>query len=172
MDQFNSQQHLRSAVFSSLYYLLVYIPLILPLQIWKQAAVGLAGIWESKSLEYHSVEKYGLAKFFYEKMILKFIFDAFIFLAWPYLLYELIVEQEFFSGLGSIFEYAGFMTGMKPLIGSLLGVYASVIVIRLSKEAFLWIIDNLLTWAISVIRAIGGFFVNAWKLNLVIRRKD
>ena len=171
MDNFNTQTHLRSAITSSLYYLLVYIPLILPLHIWKQAAVSLAAIWDSKALQYQSSDKYGLARFFYEKMILTFIFDALIFLAWPYLLYKVVIEMSGFDILGYAFD-AGFGQGMKTLVYGLLGIYGSVIAIRLSKEAFFWAVDNLLSWVISVIRAIGGFCVNAWKLNLVIRRKD
>ena len=171
MESFNPQTHLRSAVVSSLYYLVVYIPIILPLNIWKQAAVSVAGVWESKALQYRGTDKYGLAKFLYEKMILTFIFDALIFLAWPFLLYQAFFEYSALDMLGYAFD-AGFGQGMKALVYGLLGIYTSVISIRLIKEAFFWAVDNLLSWVISVIRAIGGFFVNAWKLNLVVRRKD
>ena len=170
MESINTQT-LRSATISALYYLLVYIPIILPLNIWNQAAIAISGIWESKTLNYQGSDKYGLAKFLYEKMILAFIFDAMIFLAWPFLLYQALFELHALDLLGHAFD-AGFVQGMKALIYGLLGIYTSVISIRLFKEAFFWAIDNLLSWIISVIRAIGGFCVNAWKLNLVIRRKD
>ena len=43
---------------------------------------------------------------------------------------------------------------------------------KLIKEAFYFMLNNLIVWFFEVIAEIGRFIKNMWKLNFVIKRKD
>ena len=76
--------------------------------------------------------------------------------------------------IGDLFssEYISFIGALKIIISGGLAMYGSVIGIRLAKETLKFVLDNLVTWMLNVLHSIGQMFVNVWKFNIVIRRKE
>ncbi|MDA1383034.1 MAG: hypothetical protein O3A22_03945 [Bacteroidetes bacterium] len=158
-NQFNRDEHLMPSIKAALYYLLVYIPILLPLSIWKDASVSLTNLWQTRSVSFDSSSgKYPLWSLLY-KYVITFVFDAAILLAWPYVLYQAIFEFEMFHNLGSQFEYLGFVGTMKYLIMTLLGMYTVVIFLRLAKEALNFVLGIIVTWIFDVISSLGKMMV-------------
>jgi hypothetical protein len=171
-NEFNSDEHLKPAIKAAVYYLFIYIPILLPISIWKEAAVSLTNIWQSRSISFNSrTGKYPLWSLFY-KYVVTFVFDASILLAWPILIYQFIFEWSGFSMIGNMFEYMSFSAAIKTIISGGLAMYGSVIGIRLAKETLKFVLDNLVTWMLNVLHSIGQMLVNVWKFNVVIRRKE
>ena len=50
--------------------------------------------------------------------------------------------------------------------------YFYAVLIRVSKEVVFFILNNLVSWFLNVIKNIGQLIKNAWLLNIVIKRKD
>ncbi len=166
-NSFNREEHLVPSLKAAVYYLLIYIPLLLPLSIWKTAAVSLAKLWQTRSVSFESPSgKYPLWSMLYNYLI-TFVFDSAILLAWVFGLYQALFE---FKGY-EVFKYMDFFPAMKTTLLGLLTIYTSVILLKLAKETLNFILDNLITWILDVIRSIGQMMVNIWKLNFVIRRK-
>jgi len=173
-NYFNSDKHLKPAIKAAVYYLFVYIPILLPLSIWKEAAVSLTGLWQTRSISFNSRSgKYPLWSLLYSYVV-NFVFDAAILLAWPFLLYQFIFEANGFSMIGDLFssEYISFVEAMKIIISGGLAMYGSVIAIRLAKETLKFVLENLVAWMLNVLHSIGQMLVNVWKFNIVIRRKE
>jgi hypothetical protein len=155
-NQFNRDEHLMPSIKAALYYLFVFIPILLPLSIWKDASVSLTHLWETRSVAFDSrVGKYPLWTLLY-KYVITFVFDAATLLAWPYVLYQALFELELFSGLGSMYEFMGLVQTFKYLILLLFGMYTVVILIRLAKEALNFFLGVLITWIFDVIRSVGS----------------
>ena len=166
-NQFNRDEHIMPSVKAAFYYLFIYIPILLPLSIWKDAAVSLTNLWQTRSVSFDSSSgKYPLWSLLY-KYLVTFVFDAAILLAWPFALYQAIFEFHLFTMLG----HFDFVDAVELLIKALLAIYTSVIVLRLAKETLNFVIENLITWILDIFRSIGQMMVNIWKLNIVIRRK-
>jgi len=166
-NSFKREEHLVPSLKAAVYYLLIYIPLLLPLSIWKTAAVSLAKLWQTRSVSFESPSgKYPLWSMLYNYLI-TFVFDSAILLAWVFGLYQALFE---FKGY-EVFKYMDFFPAMKTTLLGLLTIYTSVILLKLAKETLNFILDNLITWILDVIRSIGQMMVNIWKLNFVIRRK-
>ena len=80
---FDFNKHGLNALFAALYYVVVYIPFILPYHIWGKAATRLSLIWENRSLQYNERDKtYPLFAFYFIYLV-NFLIDAIIFLSWP-----------------------------------------------------------------------------------------
>jgi hypothetical protein len=170
-SQFNHDEHLVPSIKAAFYYLLVYIPILLPLSIWKDSSVSLTNLWQTRSVSFDSSSgKYPLWSLLY-KYLVTFVFDAAILLAWPYALYQAIFEFKLFTMLKNAFEYSGFMDTVELLLYTLLAIYTSVVFLRLAKETLNFVIENLVTWILDILRSIGQMMINIWKLNIVIRRK-
>lgn len=166
-NSFNREEHLVPSFKAAVYYLLVYIPILLPLSIWKTAAVALAKLWQTRSVSFENpTGKYPLWSMLY-KYLVTVVFDSAILLAWLIGLYASIFEVKAYE----IFKYMDFFPAMKTTLKGLLMIYTSVIMIKLAKETLNFILENLITWILDVIRSIGQMMVNIWKLNFVIRRK-
>ena len=171
-QEFNKDKHLKPAIQAAVYYLFIYIPILLPLSIWKQAAVSLTNLWQSRSISFNSNSgNYPLWKLLYN-YIITFVFDAAILLAWPLALYEFIFEMNGFDAIKGMFEYLPFLQAVKTFGITLISMYASVIFIRLAKETLKFVIENLVSWMLAVIHGIGQMLVNVWKFNVVIRYKN
>jgi len=154
-NQFNRDEHLMPSIKAAFYYLLVYIPILLPLSIWKDASVSLTHLWQTRSVSFDSrVGKYPLWTLLY-KYVITFVFDAATLLAWPFVLYQAIFELKSFNLLESMYESMGFVQTFKYLIIALLGMYTIVILIRLAKEALNFVLGVLVTWMFDVIHSIG-----------------
>tara|TARA_B110000503_G_C7022018_1_gene360219 strand:- start:6 stop:584 length:579 start_codon:yes stop_codon:yes gene_type:complete len=166
-DSFNREEHLVPSLKAAVYYLLVYIPLLLPLAIWKNAAVSLAKLWRTRSVSFENpTGKYPLWSMLYNYLV-TFVFDSAILLAWALGLYQALFEIKGYE----VFNYMDFFPAMKTMLIGLLTIYTSVIFLKLAKESLNFILENLITWILDVIRSIGQMLVNIWKLNIVIRRK-
>jgi hypothetical protein len=160
-ENFNFSQHFVKALIGALYYLILYIPFILPYNIWGKAATRLSHVWESKTLAYN--EDYGNYPLhsFYLKYVVNFIFDALIFLIWPIGLVLTIKARidnesmDFVDILIMLFTY-----------------YVFVIGIRVVKEVVYFVLNTLVAWFLDVIKNIGQLIKNMWLLNIVIKRKD
>ena len=171
-QEFNKDKHLKPAIQAAVYYLFIYIPILLPLSIWKQAAVSLTSLWQTRSISFNSNSgNYPLWKLLYH-YLLTFVFDAAILLAWPLVLYQFIFELDGFDAIGVMFEYMPFFEAVKTLATTLIGMYACVIFIRLAKETLKFVVENLVSWMLDVIHGIGQMLVNVWKFNVVIRNKN
>ena len=171
-QEFNKDKHLKPAIQAAVYYLFIYIPILLPLSIWKQAAVSLTNLWQSRSISFNSNSgNYPLWKLLYHYLI-TFVFDAAILLAWPIYLYFFIFELDGFSAIKGMFQYLPFMVALRTFAFALLIMYGSVIVLRLAKETLKFVIENLVSWMLAVIHGIGQMLVNVWKFNVVIRHKN
>ena len=171
-QEFNKDKHLKPAIQAAVYYLFIYIPILLPLSIWKQAAVSLTNLWQSRSISFNSNSgNYPLWKLLYHYLI-TFVFDAAILLIWPLALYFCIFELDGFSLIKGMFEYLPFMVAFRTLAIALISMYSSVIIVRLAKETLNFAIENLVSWMLNVIHGIGQMLVNIWKFNVVIRHKN
>ena len=161
-EEFDFKEHLVKASLGALYYLFVYIPFILPFNIWGKAATRISLLWDDKSILYNENEE-GYPLFaFYFNYIINFIFDAFMFLAWPIGL--ILATYSYIDGL----EYANLYDAY---IITLFMYYFSVIGIRLAKETLFFVLNYLIKWLFSVIKNIGLLIKNMWLLNFVIRKK-
>jgi hypothetical protein len=162
-ESFNFQNHFVNALLGSLYYILAYIPFILPFIIWSKAATRISLIWERKTLRYDENNSAYPSFSFYFQYFVNFLFDASIFLSW-------------FLGF-LLYSYLFFIVGkaQTPFLDyyliPLYITYASVIMIRLSKESFFYILNVLLQWLLQVIINIGMLIKNMWLINFVYRKK-
>lgn len=163
-EDFNFGKHAGSAIVAALYYLFIYIPFILPYQIWGKAATRLSLIWENKSLKYDEGDKIYPLHSFYFMYLIKFLIDALILLIWPFgfilLCYVYFIEGE----------------AQNPFLGGyifpLFEIYVSVLGIKAGKEILYFFLNNMVTWLLDVIAAIGRFLKHMWALNFVFKRKD
>ena len=71
-----------------------------------------------------------------------------------------------------MFQFLPFFEAVKSFATALIGMYASVIFIRLAKESLKFVVENLVSWMLDVIHGIGQMLVNVWKFNVVIRNKN
>ena len=161
-EDFDFKKHFVNASLGALYYLIVYIPFILPFKIWGKAATRISLLWENKSLIYSEQEKSYPLHLFLFYYIINFIFDAIIFLAWPV---GLVLATYFYI---EAFEFMPFFEGY---VMSLFSYYISVLFIRAGKEALTYILNNLVVWLFDVFKNIGLFIKNMWLLNIVIKKK-
>lgn len=154
-EEFNFNKHFVNALLASLYYLFIFIPFILPFKVWEKAATRISLLWETKSIGYKEGESgYPLFNFYF-RYIISFFFDATIFLAWLLgLVFQIVTYQKFMLFLGGLFA-----------------VYVSVVFIRLAKEIWFYIINNLITWLLEVFTNIGKLIKNMWLLNIVVKNK-
>ena len=162
-DDFDFKKHFVNASLGALYYLFVYIPFILPFNIWGKAATRISLLWENKSIVYGENDKEYPLYLFYFNYIINFIFDALIFLAWPIgLVYATYAYID-------AFKYMDFFCGY---VVSLFTFYFSVLAIRLAKETLFFILNYLVIWLFDVIKNIGLLIKNIWLLNFVTRKKE
>lgn len=160
-EDFSFGSHALKALMAAGYYLLLYIPFILPYIIWGKAATRLALFWDSKSIAYNENDKIYPLHAFIVMYYIYFLFDAVIFLSWilGLLIALFSMTQEVAAGLVV-----------------LLGAYVSVIGIKAAKEIFYFILNHILValwkWILNVVSAIGRFCIHAWGLNFVYRKKD
>lgn len=163
-EDFDFGKHALNALLGALYYLIVYIPFILPYHIWGKAATRISHIWENKSLVYKEGDKVYPMHSFYFTYIVNFLIDAIIFLTW-------IIGFIFLSYL---FFVKGKAKGpfVEGYIIPLFMTYVSVISFKAGKEVLHFFLNNLVVWLLDVIAAIGRFFKHMWGLNIVIRKKD
>lgn len=160
--EFYFKKHVVKALLGALYYLIVYIPFILPFKVWGKAATRVSALWESKSISYNeNSAKYPIYSFYFNYFI-NFIFDAVMVLIWP--LGFIFVTFFFFKD----FEQTPFFD---YYIITLLKIYLSVIGIRLMKETYFFIINNLGSWLLNTIINIGKLVKNMWLLNFVYKKK-
>jgi hypothetical protein len=163
-EDFDFGKHFVGAIGGALYYLLLYIPFVLPFLIWGKAATRLSLIWQNKSIVYSENNKVYPVWSFYFFYLVNFILDAAIFLSWPvgflFLGYQYGVEMEFQPDFVEFF--------LIPLFG----MYVSVISIKLGKETLYFILNNLVLWVLDVLVNIGKFIKNMWLLNFVYRKKE
>lgn len=160
-EDFSFGSHALKALMAAGYYLLLYIPFILPYIIWGKAATRLALVWESKSIAYNENDKTYPLHSFIVMYYIYFLFDALIFLSWV---------------LGFLFAIYAMTEEVSAGVMVLIGVYLSVIGIKAAKEVFYFILNHILValwkWILNVISAIGRFCIHAWGLNFVYRKKD
>ena len=160
-EDFSFGSHALKALMAAGYYLLLYIPFILPYIIWGKAATRLALFWDSKSIAYNENDKIYPLHTFIVMYYIYFIFDAVIFLSWI---------------LGLLFALFSMTQEVSAGLMVLIGAYVSVIGIKASKEVFYFILNHILValwkWMLNVISAIGRFWIHVWGLNFVYRKKD
>jgi hypothetical protein len=160
-EDFSFGSHALKALMAAGYYLLLYIPFILPYIIWGKAATRLALFWDSKSIAYNENDKIYPLHTFIVMYYIYFVFDAVIFLSWI---------------LGLLFALFSMTQEVSAGLMVLIGAYVSVIGIKASKEVFYFILNHILValwkWILNVISAIGRFCIHAWGLNFVYRKKD
>ena len=160
-EDFSFGSHALKALMAAGYYLLLYIPFILPYIIWGKAATRLALFWDSKSIAYNENDKIYPLHTFIVMYYIYFIFDAVIFLSWI---------------LGLLFALFSMTQEVSAGLMVLIGAYVSVIGIKAAKEVFYFILNHILValwkWILNVISAIGRFCIHAWGLNFVYRKKD
>ena len=160
-EDFSFGSHALKALMAAGYYLLLYIPFILPYIIWGKAATRLALFWDSKSIAYNENDKIYPLHTFIVMYYIYFIFDAVIFLAWI---------------LGLLFALFSMTQEVSAGLMVLIGAYVSVIGIKAAKEVFYFILNHILValwkWILNVISAIGRFWIHVWGLNFVYRKKD
>jgi len=154
-EDFDFGKHFVNALLATLYYLFVFITFILPFKVWTKAATRISMMWESKTISYKEGDDVYPLFSFYFKYFTTFLFDAIIFISW---LLGLIFQIKVYH------DFKGF------LIGIFL-TYVSVIVIRLSKEVWFYVINNLITWILKVFENIGKLIKNMWLLNFVYKNK-
>ena len=162
-EDFNFKQHALSALIGALYYLIAYIPFILPFVIWGKAATRVSKVWEEKSLGYNEEGKTYPLFSFYLIYIIDFLFDAIILLVWP--IYGLIILYTYLMNFD--IEYI-----LQLLILPLFMAYVSVLSLRLMKEVLFFILNTLISWILDVIKNIGQLIKNMWLLNFVIKKKQ
>jgi hypothetical protein len=160
-EDFSFGSHALKALMAAGYYLLLYIPFILPYIIWGKAATRLALVWDSKSIAYNENDKIYPLHTFIVMYYIYFIFDAVIFLSWI---------------LGLLFALFSMTQEVSAGLMVLIGAYVSVIGIKAAKEVFYFILNHILValwkWILNVISAIGRFWIHVWGLNFVYRKKD
>ena len=160
-EDFSFGSHALKALMAAGYYLLLYIPFILPYIIWGKAATRLSLVWESKSMAYNENDKIYPLHTFIVMYYIYFIFDAVIFLSWI---------------LGLLFALYSMTEEVSAGLMVLIGAYVSVIGIKAAKEVFYFILNHILValwkWMLNVISAIGRFWIHVWGLNFVYRKKD
>ena len=160
-EDFSFGSHALKALMAAGYYLLLYIPFILPYIIWGKAATRLALVWDSKSIAYNENDKIYPLHTFIVMYYIYFIFDAVIFLSWI---------------LGLLFALFSMTQEVSAGLMVLIGAYVSVIGIKAAKEVFYFILNHILValwkWMLNVISAIGRFWIHVWGLNFVYRKKD
>ena len=161
---FDFNQHGLSALYAAFYYVVLYIPFILPFHIWGKAATRLSMLWGTRSLQYNERDKTYPLFAFYFIYIVQFALDAVIFLSWPI---GFLVTAKTYMIDG---EFNGPFIEM--FIIPLFVIYISVISWKLLKEAFFFALNNLVVWFFEVIAEIGRFIKHMWRLNFVIKRKD
>ena len=160
-EDFSFGSHALKALMASGYYLLLYIPFILPYIIWGKAATRLSLFWDSKSIAYNENDKTYPLHSFIVMYYIYFLFDALIFLSWilGFLFARYTMTQEVSEGLMV-----------------LIVVYLCVIGIKAAREVFYFILNHILValwkWILNVISAFGRFCIHAWGLNFVYRKKD
>lgn len=160
-EDFSFGTHALKALMAAAYYLLIYIPFILPYKIWGKAATRLALFWDSKSIAYSEKDKAYPLHSFIVNYYIYFLFDAVIFLAWVlgFLVAIFFMTQEVAAGLVA-----------------LIVAYLSVVGIKVAKEVFYFMLNHILVslwkWILNVISAFGRFCINAWGLNFVYRKKE
>ena len=159
---FDVKEHLANAALGALYYLIVYIPFILPFHIWGKAATRISLLWEHKSIQYNENKGDYPLYLFYFHYIINFIFDALMFLVWPIGL--IVATYNYIDAL----EYANLYD---VYILELFTYYFSVISIRLAKETLFFVLNYLIKWLFSVLKNIGLLIKNMWLLNFVIKKK-
>jgi len=160
-EDFSFGSHALKALMAAGYYLLLYIPFILPYIIWGKAATRLALFWDSKSIAYNENDKIYPLHTFIVMYYIYFVFDAVIFLSWI---------------LGLLFALFSMTQEVSAGLMVLIGAYASVIGIKAAKEVFYFILNHILValwkWILNVVSAIGRFWIHVWGLNFVYRKKD
>lgn len=160
-EDFSFGSHALKALMAAGYYLLLYIPFILPYIIWGKAATRLSLVWDSKSIAYNENDKIYPLHTFIVMYYIYFIFDAVIFLSWI---------------LGLLFALFSMTQEVSAGLMVLIGAYVSVIGIKAAKEVFYFILNHILValwkWILNVISAIGRFWIHVWGLNFVYRKKD
>ena len=160
-ENFDFGSHALKALMAAGYYLLLYIPFILPYYIWGKAATRLALFWDSKSIAYNENDKIYPLHTFIVMYYIYFVFDAVIFLSWI---------------LGLLFALYSMTQEVSEGLMVLIGAYASVIGIKAAKEVFYFILNHILValwkWILNVVSAIGRFWIHVWGLNFVYRKKD
>ena len=160
-EDFSFGSHALKALMAAGYYLLLYIPFILPYIIWGKAATRLALFWDSKSIAYNENDKIYPLHTFIVMYYIYFVFDAVIFLSWI---------------LGLLFALFSMTQEVSAGLMVLIGAYVSVIGIKASKEVFYFILNHILValwkWILNVVSAIGRFWIHVWGLNFVYRKKD
>jgi hypothetical protein len=160
-EDFSFGSHALKALMAAGYYLLLYIPFILPYIIWGKAATRLALVWDSKSIAYNENDKIYPLHTFIVMYYIYFIFDAVIFLSWI---------------LGLLFALFSMTQEVSAGLMVLIGAYVSVIGIKAAKEVFYFILNHILValwkWILNVVSAIGRFWIHVWGLNFVYRKKD
>ena len=160
-EDFSFGSHGLKALMAAGYYLLLYIPFILPYIIWGKAATRLSLFWDSKSIAYKENDKTSPLHSFIVMYCIYFLFDALIFLSWI---------------LGLLFALFSMTQEVSAGLMVLIGAYVSVIGIKAAKEVFYFILNHILValwkWILNVISAIGRFCIHAWGLNFVYRKKD
>jgi len=160
-ENFDFGSHALKALMAAGYYLLLYIPFILPYYIWGKAATRLALFWDSKSIAYNENDKIYPLHTFIVMYYIYFVFDAVIFLSWI---------------LGLLFALYSMTQEVSAGLMVLIGAYASVIGIKAAKEVFYFILNHILValwkWILNVVSAIGRFWIHVWGLNFVYRKKD
>jgi hypothetical protein len=160
-EDFSFGSHALKALMAAGYYLLLYIPFILPYIIWGKAATRLALFWDSKSIAYNENDKIYPLHTFIVMYYIYFIFDAVIFLSWI---------------LGLLFALFSMTQEVSAGLMVLIGAYVSVIGIKAAKEVFYFILNHILValwkWILNVVSAIGRFWIHVWGLNFVYRKKD
>ena len=168
-EDFSFGSHALKALMAAGYYLLLYIPFILPYIIWGKAATRLSLFWDSKSIAYKENDKTSPLHSFIVMYCIYFLFDAVIFLSWIlgflFLTYTFIDASNFSSD-----DIMGYFV-------ALFALYAlAPILIKAAKEAFYFILNHILVtlwkWTLNVVSAIGRFCIHAWGLNFVYRKKD
>jgi len=163
-EDFDFGKHFVNALGGALYYLILYIPFILPFLIWGKAATRLSLIWQNKSVVYSENDKVYPVWSFYFFYVVNFLLDAAIFLSWPlgflYTGYEYAVDREFKSDFVEYF--------LIPL----LTVYVSVISIKVFKETLYFVLNNLVMWILEVFVNIGKLIKNMWLLNFVFKKRE
>ena len=94
--------------------------------------------------------------------LVNFLLDAVIFLIWPlgflFYTYQYFIESK----------------ANPPFLNYvivLLGLYLSVISLKIVKEIIYYFLNTLLKWFIEVLTNIGKLIKNIWLLNFVYKKK-
>lgn len=162
-EDFDFKKHFVNALIGALYYIFVYIPIILPFKIWSKAATRISLLWEKKSLGYNENDSDYPVLYFYFIYLVNFLLDAVIFLIWP--LGFLFQTYQYFI------EYEANQPFFEAYVLVLLGIYLSVIYLKIVKEIIYYFLNTLLKWFIEVLTNVGKLIKNIWLLNFVYKKK-